>query len=201
MILESQLRRAGPCWRRDRVAEGDVHRAGAEGTSGRSDAWGAALVRRWALALRFMPPCPPLGLWCHSATEGFSPPCEERSQPGELLALAPVPSFHLAWPGSAEGMVLLDGLGGRVVRRQREGGRLGKGTLVPVLQFHPCLPDPTGILMHCLSLQLHSSIRGRCCAGARAGFQANWILCLRGFPCRQATGISAVFLRNRGEQG
>lgn len=35
--------------------------------------------------------------------------------------------------------------------------------------------------------------------GARAGFQANWILCLRGFPCRQATGISAVLLRNRGE--
>lgn len=72
------------------------------------------------------------------------------------------------------------------------------GTALPKPSF---LPDPSGILMHCLSLQLHSSVRGRCCAGARAGFQANWILCLRGFPCRQATGISAVFLRNAGEQG
>lgn len=93
--------------------------------------------------------------------------------------------------------------------RQRWRERLGKGALVHhwfpelvlQLQSHPRLPDPTGILMHRLSLQLRSSIRGRCCAGARAGFQANWILCLRGFPCRQATGISAVFLRNRGERG
>lgn len=93
--------------------------------------------------------------------------------------------------------------------RQRWREKLGKGALVPhlfaglvlQLQSHPCLPDPTGIPMHRLSLQLHSSVGGRCCAGARAGFQANWILCLRGFPCRQATGISAVFLRNRGERG
>lgn len=137
----------------------------------------------------------------------FIPPTAKMKSLGwvQQPALASALSSHLAQPGSAEGM----GLQGEELVRGRGGERCWENykgvSLIPwagaALPKPSFLPDPTGILMHCLSLQLHSSVRGRCCAGARAGFQANWILCLCGFPCRQATGISAVFLRDGGEQG
>lgn len=103
IVLESQPHRASPCWRRDKGAEGDMHRAGAEGTSGHRGALGGCSGEEkgpgTALHATLTNPSSQAALMPFSPQEVFFPLQRVKalwlvSQPGDLLALAPVLTLH-----------------------------------------------------------------------------------------------------------